>query len=101
MPGFAADEYDEAVVSDASCGSQKIIAIAGDKHATTLAGQTQHLVIRRGARQHFTQLYDSVAQCFQGEGGVVLHVMVEHELHGVGADIWRATRTSISPRWSS
>ena len=38
---------------------------------------------------------------FQREGGVIRHVMVEQELHGVGADIWRATSTSISPRWSS
>jgi hypothetical protein len=52
-------------IQDARGGSQKIIAVAGDKQAVTLAGQPQYLVIRRGGGPHFTQLDDHVAQCFQ------------------------------------
>ena len=100
-PGLAADEYDDAMVRHARGGSQKVITIARDQRATTLAGQPQHLVVRRGHRQHLAQLDDGVPQCFQREADVIRHVVVEQEPHAAGADIWRATSRSISPRWSS
>jgi hypothetical protein len=40
-----------------------------------------------------------MVQRLQGKRDIIRHVVVEQKLHG--ADIWRATSTSISPRWSS
>ncbi len=44
---------------------------------------------------------DFVAQLYQQKTEVVRNVMIQQELHSAPGAIWRATKRSISPRWSS
>jgi len=83
------------------CRLQEVIAVARYQDQLLRAGVSKNLIVPRINRKRFPQARNLVAEGLQGERHVVGDIVIEQELHSASGTIWRAARTSISPRWSS
>ena len=99
--GSTADDNDDAMMWPRRCEIEKVVAVAGQKQATTLVGKLEDGFIGGIAAKGFTQERDIVAELLKQVAQVVGHVVVEQELHAEANAICLATSKSISPRWSS
>ena len=99
--GSTADDNDDAMMGPRRCEIEKVVAVAGQKQATTLVGKLEDGFVGGIAGKGFTQERDIVAELLKQVAQVVGHVMVEQELHAEANAICLATSKSISPRWSS
>jgi hypothetical protein len=99
--GSTADDNDDAMMWPRRCEIEKVVAVAGQKQATTLVGKLEDGFVGGIAGKGFTQERDIVAELLKQVAQVVGHVVVEQELHAEADAICLATSKSISPRWSS
>lgn len=100
-PGSAAHQDDQSRMGYGFCRLQEVIAVARHQDQTLRAGVTKHRFVAGIYRKRLSQPSDAVAEGLQREHDVIRDVVVQQEFHLASGTIWRATSTSISPRWSS
>lgn len=84
-----------------SCKLEEVIPIARDHDQVVLESVLENCVVRGLARKHFAHATDPMPKMLEEVTQLVGDIIVQEEVHGSPGDICRATRTSISPRWSS
>ena len=100
-PGTAAHQYDQSGMRNDLGRLKEVIAVACHQDRSLHAGEAKNGFVRRIHRKGLSQPCNPVAEGLQREYHVVRDVVVKDEIHLASGTIWRATRTSISPRWSS
>jgi len=94
----AADDNDKAVIRLRRCETQKVVAIACEKYAPSLANKLEDRFVRGVERKGLTEQCHVVTELLQQIAEVVGNLMIQQKLHSEAGAIFRATSRSISPR---
>ena len=100
-PGSAPDHDDNAVVRSLSRELEEVISIARDDDPIVMEGVIQNCGVGGCARKRLTHATHRMSKVLKKVAQLLRDVIVQEEVHDSRVDICRATRTSISPRWSS
>lgn len=100
-PGSSPDHDDDAMVRPLSRELEEVISIARDDDHLVMEGVIQNRGVGGCARKHLAHATHLVSKVLEKVTQLLRDIMVQEEVHDSPADICRATKTSISPRWSS
>jgi hypothetical protein len=99
--GSTADYNDDTMMGPRHCEIEKVVPVACQQQATTVAGELEDGFVGGIAGKRFAQERDIVTELFEQVAQPVGHIVVEQELHSEARAVCLATSKSISPRWSS
>ena len=100
-PRSPSDHDDDAVVRSVARESKKVVSIAGDDDQFVAEGVVENRCVGSLARKHFAHAAHLMSEMFEKVAQILRDVLVKEKVHVSPGDICRATKTSISPRWSS
>lgn len=80
---------------------KEVVAVAGEQQVARAVRELEHGFVERVAGQDVAEEGHLMPEVREQVAQIVGDIVVEEEFHSEAGAIWRATRRSISPRWSS
>ena len=100
-PRATPDDDDDSMMRLYLREPEEIISIAGNENVALVVAKPQNSIVWTVRGQGLAEESHVVLQLDQQKTEFVWNVVIQQEFHSAAEAICRATRRSISPRWSS